>query len=435
MTEREDKLAIEGGVPVRTGPLGWEFPGLLHMGKEELDLVTSVIEARSPFRFYGPNVQGMAAQLETEFARTTSRTWGLAVGSCTLGLCVSLQALGLGPGDEVLVAGYLWVSCLAAILRCGAIPRLVDIDDTFCMDPSDLERKITRNSKAVLLTHMNGAVGRLADLVRVARAAKLKVIEDCAQANGGGFRGRPVGSFGDLAVFSLQANKTVTSGEGGVIVGDDDELRLACFAGHDIGYPPNAGSGRDANPSTCLSWGVGAHADELTAAVAVAQMRKLPDVVAKLRATQQEIVQALGAVDGLRLRDVPDPSGDCGVSVIMTLASPAACERFVAALRAEGIRGNEGSSAFLRANELRLHWYYNCDGLGRRRGVTTGGWPWTDPANGFASDYRYGLGTLPNCDRLAETSAILAVAACLEPGAASDVIKAVRKVASKVIDT
>src|SRR5512145_18467 len=126
-------LALEGGKPVRTLPLPWELPGSHYIGQEELDMLRQVVEARSPFRYYGPDLKHMVDRLEDAFRARYGRAHALGVNSGTAALHIALAAIGVGPGDEVLVPGYMWVSCLSAVVRLGAIPRLVDIDDTFCM--------------------------------------------------------------------------------------------------------------------------------------------------------------------------------------------------------------------------------------------------------------------------------------------------------------
>ena len=143
-----------------------------------------MIQARSPFRFYGPDVQHMCDKLEARFQALYGVNHALAVSSGTEAIYISLAAMDVGPGDEVLIPGYLWTSCINGIVRLGAIPRLVDIDDTFDMSPDDLERKIGPHSKAVLYVHMSGAAGDVRTIVDIARRHNLMVLEDCAQANG-----------------------------------------------------------------------------------------------------------------------------------------------------------------------------------------------------------------------------------------------------------
>jgi len=197
--------------------LPYEWPGSYYIGEEEIEAVTRVLLARSPFRFYGPDLQHYVDQLEEAYRQRLGRPYTLAVNSGTAALSIALAAMDVGPGDEVLLPGYLWVSCISAVVRAGAIPRLVDIDDTFFMDPADLERKITPHSRVVMAVNMSGTTGHIDRVVEIAHAHHLPVLEDTAQANGASFHGRPLGSFGDMAIFSFQLNKNMTAGEGGLI--------------------------------------------------------------------------------------------------------------------------------------------------------------------------------------------------------------------------
>ena len=426
----QDKLAIDGGAPVRTEPLPWEQPGAHWMGREELDLVTQVVKARSPFRYYGPDLQHMVDRLEEAYRDALGRNYALAVGSGTAGLNVALAALGVGPGDEVLLPGYLWVSCISVIVRLGAIPRLVDIDETFCMDPADLRRKIGPHSKAVMLVHMSGAPGRVDEIARIAREAKLKLVEDCAQSNGASFRGRPTGTFGDLAVFSFQLNKNMSSGEGGMVVCDDEHLYKRCFASHDLGYARDASGRLDTSDERYQLWGVGSRMSELTGAMALAQFGKLPQITGAMRAAKWKIRNALTDLPGLRFREIVDPAGDSGPFMITIHRTPEICQRFTEALQAEGIRGVEGSLVCVTMKEWGLHWYFNNLSLVGRRSFTEEGWPWTHPANAFAADYDYAPGALPVCDDLAARSALLAIPSCLSDQDVRDIIAAFSKVAA-----
>jgi len=241
--ELSDRLAIHGGTPVRVRPLAWESPGGNRIGAEELDLVTRVVQAQSPFRFYGPDPQHMVDTLESEWGEAFAHRYALAVSSGTAALSIAIGAFGIGPGDEVLIPGLLWVSTVSAVVRAGAIPRLVDIDETFCMDPADLERKIGPHTRAVLCVHIAGAPGRMRRIAEICRARGLVLIEDCAQAAGAHQDGTAVGRFGDVGIFSFQLNKTITSGEGGMVVSEREDVFRRAVAVHDLGYARD-GSGR-----------------------------------------------------------------------------------------------------------------------------------------------------------------------------------------------
>ncbi|MCC7209822.1 MAG: aminotransferase class I/II-fold pyridoxal phosphate-dependent enzyme, partial [Anaerolineae bacterium] len=213
-----------------------EWPGSYVMGEDELQHVANVLTARSPFRFYGHDVQHYADKVEDFFRRYLGREHALLVNSGTAALSIAMAAAEIGPGDEVLVPGYCWVACFSAIVRAGAIPRLVDVDESFTMDPADLERKITPHSRAVLAVHMNGAGADIERIAAICKAHNLLLIEDNAQAAGATFHGKPLGSFGDLAIFSFQYNKNITAGEGGLVVCADDILAKRAYAAHDQGY-------------------------------------------------------------------------------------------------------------------------------------------------------------------------------------------------------
>ncbi len=428
-----EKLAIDGGVPVRTEPLPWELPGSHWIGQEELDNITQVIKGRSPFRYYGPQLGHMVDRLEDAFSKRIGRKYALGMGSGTGALLAAFGALGVGPGDEVLLPGYLWVSCISAIVRLGAIPRLVDIDDTFCMSPKDLQRKIGPHSKAVLFVHMSGAPGDLGALVKIARDAGLKIVEDCAQANGARYQGRPVGSFGDVAIFSFQLNKNMTSGEGGMLVCDDEHLYKRAFAIHDMGYARNDEGRLDPADSNYQLWGIGCRMSELAGAMALAQLDKLDKITGAMRSAKWAIREQLATIPGLQFRRIADPEGDSGPFLICTLESPDLCKRFAEALHAEGIVGQTGSMACVPMESWGLHWHFNNQSLVQRRSQSVSGWPWSDPANAFAADYDYARGTLPACDDLASRSILLTIASCLTGKDVEDIVMAYRKVADALM--
>jgi len=232
----DDKLAIEGGMPVRTKPFSPEWPGANWYGDAEIEMVQRVVKARSPFRFFGPDVQHMCDKLEEQFSKRLGVKYALGVSSGTSALYTALGAMGIGPGDEVLLPGYLWASCFNAVVMLGAMPRLVEIDDTFTMCPQDLPKKIGPHSKVIILVHMSGVPADIEAIMKIARQNNLLVLEDCAQANAARYKGKPIGSYGDINTFSLQINKNITAGEGGLIACNDDYLYKRCFAVHDLGY-------------------------------------------------------------------------------------------------------------------------------------------------------------------------------------------------------
>jgi len=430
LTDQQQRLAIDGGTPVRTKPLPWELPGAHWIGEEERELVVRVLRAKSPFRFYGIDPQFMVETLEREWCETYEYNHALAVNSGTAALSIALSALEVGPGDEVLVAGYMWVSCISAIVRAGAIPRLVDIDDTFCMDPKDLERKISARSRAILLVHMSGAPGQVTEIAEIARKHGLGLIEDCAQAAGASQNGTPVGCFGDIATFSFQMNKNMTSGDGGMIVCKDDVLFRRIVAMHDLGYARNDAGRFDPEDQTCQFWGIGARMSDLAGAMALAQSRKLGKITGAMRGAKWRIREALSDIPEIKFRHVIDPDGDSGPFLIMTFEDADICSRFMAAVKAEGIHGPEGSLGCLPMRDWGLHWYFNIPSLTEKRSNTRDGFPWSHPDNAFASQIDYHRGLLPVCDDLHDRSGLLSIASILTDEDVDDIVQAFRKVAA-----
>ncbi|MBI4803684.1 MAG: DegT/DnrJ/EryC1/StrS family aminotransferase [Desulfovibrio sp.] len=423
-------LALEGGKPVRTLPLPWELPGSHYIGQEELDMLRQVVESRSPFRYYGPDLRHMVDHLEDAFRSRYGRAHALGVNSGTAALHIALAAIGVGPGDEVLVPGYMWVSCLSAVVRLGAIPRLVDIDDTFCMCPDDLKKKIGPRSKAIMCVHMSGAPGHIDQISEIARGAGIALLEDCAQANGSSLKGKRVGTFGDIAIMSFQLNKNMTAGEGGMIVCDDEGLYNRAFAVHDLGYARDASGRLDVKNEACQLWGIGSRMSEITGAFALAQEKKLDRITGAMRSAKWKIRRALEGTPGLAFRRILDPEGDSGPFLITMHPSAEYCQRFSTVLKAEGIKGQPGGLAFLPMEEWGLHWHFNNQSLVRKTSLQAGGFPWSHPANAFAAEYSYGRGTLPRCDDLCARSSLLTVASCLSEQDIDDIITAFKKVAA-----
>ncbi len=411
--------------------LPYEWPGSYFIGEEEIEAVTKVLLARSPFRFYGHDLQHYADQVEEFFRQRLGRKHALAVNSGTSALSIAMASVDVGPGDEVLMPGYLWVACISSVVRAGAIPRLVDIDSTFAMDPDDLEHKINSRTKAVLLVHMSGACGEVERIAQICRDHKVLLIEDVAQANGASFHGRPLGSFGDLAIFSFQYNKNITSGEGGMVVSDDDDLASRVWAFHDLGYARNAAGRLDVH-GPVQGWGQGSRMSELSAAMLLAQARKLDLITGTMRRLNQRLYAGLSQIPGAQRRRVIDPAGDSGPFVILTWPSAAICQQMVELTRAAGVRPGAAGMGNIRMTEWGLHIYYHNASLVEKHGVTSAGRPWSDPLNAFARDISYARGTLPRMDDLIERSSLIPVPPNLTPEMCDRIIVIFRECAAKI---
>lgn len=256
-----------------------------------------------------PRFKRKVLQLEEEFARYSGVPHALALSSGTGALWTSLLALGVGPGDEVLVPGYTFVATYSAVIFAGATPVLTEIDDTLGMDPQDLERRITPRTKAIIPVHMLGNPCELSPILEIARRHRLHVLEDCCQALGASYRGRRVGTHGDMGAFSLNYFKTITAGDGGLLVTQDPELYRRAFAIHDQGHSP-ARAGVEIGARTIM--GMNLRINELTGAVALAQLRKLDAITSTLRDKKSRLKSRLESDGSYRFRTVTDPEGECG---------------------------------------------------------------------------------------------------------------------------
>lgn len=377
-----------------------EFPGVHYYGSEEETAAMRVIRQRSPFRYYGANVLAEAESLEREFAEWLGRRHAQAVSSATNGLYACMAAMGIGPGREVLVPGFFWISTVSAIVRAGAIPVLVEIDDSFNMDPADLEAKITPHSALVLPVHMCGVPSDMPEIMAVARRHGLAVLEDCAQSIGATLKGKPTGTFGDIAVFSFQANKNITAGEGGMVVTDDEQLYTRLNAAHDLGVPWSK-RGLPVQESEFCMWGAGARMSEIGAAVVRVQLGKLNTIVGHMRATKQRIKAGLSGLPGLTWRPLEDPAGDCGPFIIAVLPEAHAAARLAHRAKARGLICSH-------LPDYGLHIYYNVRALVNHCSNSRDGFPWTHPANeGLVREY--GKGALPRTDALLERAVVFPV--------------------------
>lgn len=423
----EDQLAIQGGKPVRTKPLPLEFPGVHRMGEEETEAAVRILRSRSLFRHYGINLQKDVEAFESEFAEFLGVSHAIAVSSGTGALNVALSALGVGPGHEVIVPAYMWVSVVAAVVNHGAIPVLADINDTFGLDPEAVEAQITSRTKAIVVVHMSGAPADVKAIQEVARRHHLFLVEDCAQCNGGSVDGRRVGTFGDLATFSFQMNKNMTSGEGGCVVTNDLRLYRRAFACHDLGYArDNQGRLNFSDPDLCL-WGQGYRLDEIRGAVLRVQLKKLPEIINTMHRSKYRIRTALSKLPQVQLRRIVDPAGDTGCFLITTFQDPKTAKSLNAALRAEGIVTYPQGVSNIVMTDWGLHLYYNIPSLVNHSSIDGRGFPWKLAENA-GLERQYDKGACPVADSLFERSIILAIPSCLTERDEDDIIRAFEKV-------
>lgn len=422
-----NRLAIDGGEPVRTQPLPLEFPGVHQMDDEEVEAVNRVVRSRSLFRYYGVNLQSEVESFESEFATFLGVSHALAVSSGTAALSVALSALGVGPGQEIIIPAYLWVSVAAAVVNRGAIPVLADIDDTFCLDPRSLEEKIGPKTTGIIVIHMSGAPADIKAIQEVAHRRKLFLLEDCAQCLGGSVKGQRVGTFGDMATFSFQMNKNMTSGEGGCVVTNDMRLYNRAFACHDLGYARDDKGRLNLSDPDLFLWGQGCRLDEIRGALLRVQLSKLPKITGNMHRSKYRIRKALEKLPRIQLRKIVDTDGDTGPFLITTYADARTAQHVNKALRAEGIVTERQGISNIMMTEWGLHLYYNIASLVNRTSVDKRGFPW-ELAENAGLRIQYEKGTCPVADDLFERSILLAIPSSLTERDEDDIILAFEKV-------
>ena len=318
-------------------PLAPDYPGASVYGDEEKAAVLAVIERRSPFRYYGPEPCHAVAAFETAFALRMHVRHALALSSGTAALMVGLKALGVGEGDEVLVPANTFIASVSAVLLCGAKPVYLDIDDTFNLDPADLERKRSARTVAIMPVHIEGSPCDMDAIMGFAERYGLRVIEDAAQSCGASFQGRPLGSFGDIGMFSFQINKMITAGEGGMITTDSAELYERAVRLHDQGNLRGADGAMGFDTTGGAVLGQNYRMNELSGAVLGAQLSKLGALITSMRRVATVIRSRVSQLPGVRLRRQLDPDGEVGRRVFMVLPSVELAIEVERAVQAEGI--------------------------------------------------------------------------------------------------
>jgi 8-amino-3,8-dideoxy-alpha-D-manno-octulosonate transaminase len=315
------------------------MPGFEVFSHEERKEVQDVLDTGVLFRYgFDAARKGhwKAKTFEQELAKRLNVKYCHMVSSGTTALITALAACGVGAGDEVIVPSFTFVATFEAVLAMGAVPVYADIDDTLCLDPRAVARAVTPRTKAVMPVHMCGSMARIDELERVCREKGLILIEDTCQAVGGTFFGRALGTFGAMGCFSFDPVKTITAGEGGAVITQDENLyRIADqFADHGHDHAGND-RGLEDHPIMGLNFRI----SELNAAVAVAQLRKLDFILEKQRANKKIIKDALSGYKNISFRHIPDPAGDTATFLCWLMPDEAAAREAVAGIAKVGLSG------------------------------------------------------------------------------------------------
>ncbi|MDE2820423.1 MAG: DegT/DnrJ/EryC1/StrS family aminotransferase [Chloroflexota bacterium] len=280
------KLAIQGGSPAKTKP----FPAWPIYDEREREALNEVLESRDWWRTEGSKT----LDFEQSFAEYHQAKHGIAVTNGTHAIEVALAAMGIGPGDEVIVPNATFVATASAVLFAGALPVLVDVSaDSYCIDPELAEAAITEHTKAIIAVHMGGRPADLDQLTAVARKYDLALLEDAAHAHGSEWRGQKVGTFGVGGTFSFQASKTMTAGEGGMIISNDDDFERLARSTHDCGRMPGEWF------YSHYIYGSNYRLSEWQGAVLLAQLTRLDEQTARRHENGRLLDRLLGEIPGI----------------------------------------------------------------------------------------------------------------------------------------
>lgn len=387
-------LAINGGPPVRTKPWLDNFT----TGIEEKEIVMRVMDSGylslfegshtpdHPFSFWGgPFVQ----QFEKEWAKWYGASHAVSMNSATSCLYAAIGALNIGYGDEIIVSPYTMTACAVGALIYGAIPVFADVDPkTGCLDPNSIAEKITERTKAILLVHQFGIPAEMDSIMQLARKHDIKIIEDCAQAHGAKYKGQFVGTFGDIGVFSLNVNKTIQTGEGGVCITEDENLRhrLALIRNHGEAV---VGPAEIKDITNII--GFNYRLTELQAAIGIEQMKKL-DMLNRVRIEYVNyLTEELQKFDFLKVLKNPESCHSTFYIFPTRFCASKAGERrerFVQTMNAEGLMFYQGYS-----RPLYLQPVY------QRKAAFKHGYPFSAPENKGCIQ-EYGKGLCPNAEKL-----------------------------------
>ena len=276
------------------------------MGKEEAKAAARVIESGKLFRYLGGE-ERESELFEKEWSEKIGVEYTVTVTSGTAALICALVGLNVGPGDEVIVPAYTFMASAMAPLAVGAIPVIAEVNDSVTIDPADIEKKITPRTKAIMPVHMNGLPSKMDKVMEIAKKHNLLVCEDCAQADGGSFKGKRLGSIGDVGEFSFNYWKIITCGEGGAVCTDNRDVYERTLIQHDSACIFREYAQGITHP---FFSGWNFRTNEILTAVMRVQLRRLDGILDALRKEKKTLMDMLSDVSAFTYNPVNDPEGE-----------------------------------------------------------------------------------------------------------------------------
>lgn len=326
------------------------MPGFELFDQREIDAVTDVLKRKMVHRYSFQDTRGgiyRVAEFEQAVAGKMGAKHCLAVSSGSASLYVAMRASGVGPGDEIITSPFTFIASVEAILECGAIPVLAEIDESLNLDPASVEAWITDRTKAIMPVHMFGAAADMDAFREICDEYGLHLFEDSCQAMGATFKGRPVGTLGEWGTYSLDPYKLLTVGEGGLIVTGDEELYDRARFYHDHGHMHDASILRGAEGKACL--GFNFRMSEIQGALGLVQLEKLDGAVEKLRANKKKILDGVEMPGDVQLRDLPDREGEIATQLVFLMPDAESARAFQKAA------GDAGASCGILSGNT---WHY-----------------------------------------------------------------------------
>ena len=313
------------------------MPGYETWGAEERKELNDVLETGILMRygFDGPRKNiWKAKELEQAICGTFGVQYAQLTSSGTSALTTAMAALGIGYGDEVIMPAFTFVASFEAVISAGAIPVLVDVDDTLTLDPAAVRKAITPKTKCVMPVHMCGSMADMDALKSICKEHNLLLLEDACQSIGGTYHGKHLGTIGDAGTFSFDFVKTMTCGEGGVVLTNNADVYTKCDGYTDHGHDhAGADRGADLHPFIGYNYRI----SELHAAVGLAQIKKLPDFLAIQKRNHTILKNMLAEIPEISFRSIPDPNGDSCTFLSWFLPNKEVASNLVSIMKAEGI--------------------------------------------------------------------------------------------------
>ncbi|OSZ81190.1 L-glutamine--2-deoxy-scyllo-inosose aminotransferase KanB [Chitinophagaceae bacterium IBVUCB2] len=313
------------------------MPGYELWSDKERKEVNDVLETGILMRygFDGPR-KGIwkSKELEEAICETFGCNYAQLTSSGTAALTTAMSALGIGYGDEVITPSFTFVASFEAILSVGAVPVLVDVDDTLTLNPDAVRKAVTPKTKAVMPVHMCGSMADMDALVSICKEHNLFLLEDACQSIGATYKGKHLGTIGDAGTFSFDFVKTMTCAEGGVVMMNNEDLYIKTDGYTDHGHDhKGADRGADLHPFIGYNYRI----SELHAAVGLAQIRRLPEFLTIQKKNNALLKNILAEIPEIMFRRVPDPAGDSGSSVSWFLPTEEITRAVVSEMKAQGI--------------------------------------------------------------------------------------------------